>query len=355
MFWTPNGPSANLAELTYASAPETGMVQLRIWLQEAATECVDEPKVAREDRSDDMETLREIARRIRSGSKTEARLVDASEPQQGPPALDFRPAKAPPEVSSRVPLQPTDSRFRDNLAKLVHELRTPLSAIASLAEIMRDERLGPMGNDRYKSYAADIFDSAQHTLDLVAATLESAGDTADTKENSADSPQLQPTNFTAVDVDEIARSCVSCMQPIATRAGVNLEFFPANVPILQADRRAVRQMILNIVSNALRYTPTNGNISVKTDRGRNGAVILEVSDTGSGMRSADLVRALSPPDPRPVDTMPPRIRIAGGHHGIGLPLVRSLIESHGGQFAIESKPGEGTRVTLTFPAERVGS
>ena len=233
------------------------------------------------------------------------------------------------------------------LARLAHELRTPLGAIVSLAEVMRDEQLGAMGNPRYKAYAGDIHDTARHTLDLVVAMLDgavaSASDTA-APGRIAGEP---------VDLNAICSSSASAMRPIAARGGVTLEtrLDPA-LPMVRADRRSLRQIILNVVSNGLRHTAAGGRIEIATRREPGGEIILSIADSGSGMRAADIDRALGKAPAAQVVSR--RLRVAGSQSGtgIGLPLVRELTEAHGGRLEIESHPGTGTRIVIRLPADR---
>jgi two-component system, cell cycle sensor histidine kinase PleC len=355
LFWTPDGPTALATELAIVPL-DSSMAVLVIMFPTAkpqsGAECDDR------ERTQDLATLREIARRIREGTGTmpaatgakseNAAALPASAQSAWRPRLDFRPAALPPPLPSESPVSP------DALARLIHELRTPLSAIASLAEIMRDERLGTMGNERYKSYAADIHDSAQHTLGLITAMLDS-NHMAPAATRSAE-PGTQPTPIATldrVDINEIGRSCVSSMQPIAARGRVTLVLDAAEaMPLVLADRLTVRQIMFNLLSNALRFTPPAGLITMTTSQLTSGGVEIAVADTGTGMRPVDIARTRSSQGGTPGLG---RLRIAGEHggSGIGLPLVRELIEAHGGALAIQSSPGAGTRVSVVFPADRV--
>jgi len=259
--------------------------------------------------------------------------------------VTLQPDRAPP-ADSVDPAQLVSAA-----ARLAHELRTPLSAIVSLAEIMRDERLGAMGNPRYKAYAADIHDTARHTLDLIGAMLDDSRDEANAAGGAAH-PRLE---LDTVDLNDIAERCASAMQPIAARGGVTIALAPSDdVKAVLADRRAIRQIILNVLSNALRFTPKGGRITLATARRNDGTIELSVADTGSGMDPADIARALSSTTMAPA---PPRIRLAGEHagFGFGLPLVRELAEAHGGSLDIESVPEHGTRVVVILPAAGVPS
>jgi signal transduction histidine kinase len=231
-----------------------------------------------------------------------------------------------------------------DLARLAHELRTPLGAIAALAEIMRDERLGPLGERRYRSYAADIHDSAAHAMSILAAFLEGGATSHFTR--GQDAPP--PMDFVDLDIGELAKGAISSLKPLADRAGVRLDLEIAPMlPRLIADRRSLRQIINNLVSNALKFTPPRGQVVVSVSHQSTGPIMLEVADTGDGMTAAELERA------RSGAVAPASIRRRSGGTGFGLPLVRSLAAASGATLAIDSAPGKGTRVTLAFASDRV--
>jgi two-component system, cell cycle sensor histidine kinase PleC len=352
LFWTPHGPSACPVKLEIVRRGSRTLVR--------ATLATTEPAVVTEDASSrirpsdkDLATLQEIARRIRAGTDTlpvAAATPPVEPPSSLPPPLDFRqlPGVAAASLDNAA-VCAKQAMPPDALAKLAHELRTPLSAIVSLAEIMRDEQLGAMGNPRYRAYASDIHDSAQHTLDLVGTMLDSGCELA--VDSSA--PATAALTFAAINLEEIGRSCVSSMQPIGTRNGVTLTAEPTpGLPMVHADRRAIRQIILNILSNALRFTPCGGTITLSAKQRADRTLALTVADTGTGMRPAEIARALAAGT---AGNNRRQISVATGRvgSGIGLPLVRELIEAHGGALAIEGVAGQGTRVTVVFPADRV--
>jgi two-component system, cell cycle sensor histidine kinase PleC len=372
LFWTPAGPKAVTARLEAVRHEGRALVMIVIGPRASAL-MLDADPLPAPGPQDDLATLREIARRIRAGilsvqapaavetsrvdEKTIEPLVESclasstGKPAiQFPPPLKFEQLAFPfgdEEAGATPALQPSQTakkrvrRDRVNgpsaLATLAHELRTPLSAIVSLAEIMRDERLGAMGNARYKAYAGDIHDSARHTLDLVHAMVEGERDAARGKGNHRD--------FDEVDLNAIARSCGLAMQPIAARVGVEIEtdLLPSLPPVL-ANARAIRQMIFNLLSNALRYTPHGGLIKIVTRAVAGQKVQLEVTDSGSGMSQADIARILAPAGTNRANMA----SLNGNGSGIGLPLVRQLADAHGAVLEIKSDPETGTQVTITF-------
>ena len=226
-----------------------------------------------------------------------------------------------------------------HLAKLGHELRTPLSAIAVLSEIMRDERLGPPDDPRYRGYASDIHESSRQAMRVLSGFLEQA---------AAGAATGLPMDFVELDVRELTLGAVSAFAPLAEQSGVALEAdCPASLPHLIADRRSVRQMLDNLMANALKFTPPGGRITVALSYAVGGPIVLAVADTGDGMTEAELARA------RFGAVAPEPLRRRSGGTGYGLPLVRALATASGATLAIESRPRAGSRIAITFPHDRV--
>ena len=225
------------------------------------------------------------------------------------------------------------------LANMSHELRTPLNAIIGFSEMMACEVLGPMGNARYREYADAILSSGCHLLDLINEVLDLA-------KIEAGRYELTEEWLT---VNEAFEDALRLVGPRAAEKGTAIVRASAVAPDLQADRRALRQMLLNLLSNAVKFTPAGGRIALSADWGGEG-LTLRVTDTGCGI-PVERIGELAQPFVQ-VDTAMNR-RHAGT--GIGLYLTRSLIELHGGRLTIESRQGEesGTTVSLVFPAERL--
>lgn len=311
------------------------------------------PRIAR----DDAETLREISRRIREAqqevSAKAAVPVDqtvADVTLSAPDSAHVQAPKSKPAPQPTPEVQPRQAPNSDTLpslasfephtiAKLAHELKTPLTAIAAAAEIMRDERLGAMGNDKYLGYAADIHSSATHALAVIQDML--ALPAAETGHAAAP--------FSAFDLTELAGGTVSSLQPLAQQRqlSLTLDAEPGLTPI-QANATAVRQILLNLLTNALKFTPPGGDVRVVTGYLNDGAVFMVVRDTGEGMDEATLARAF---DDGP-ELMTTRF---GGGRGIGLKLVRKLAAENGAEFEIDSTPGKGTIVMLAFAKDLVGT
>ncbi|MFN3352795.1 MAG: PAS domain-containing sensor histidine kinase [Brevundimonas sp.] len=219
------------------------------------------------------------------------------------------------------------------LANMSHELRTPLNAINGFSEIMAAEMFGPLGDARYKGYAEDILRSGQHLLSLINDILDMAKIEAG-KLNL----HLEP-----VALQEVCRDAVRLMRGRAEEAGLKLFVEADDAPTIEADYRALKQVMLNLVSNAVKFTPEGGRIEVSA-RLTDGVVELAVADTGIGIAASDLDRLAQPFE-----------QVEGQHAkttqgtGLGLALSKSLVELHGGQLVLESEPGHGTTVRVRLP------
>lgn len=233
-----------------------------------------------------------------------------------------------------------DQAYRANqaksqfLANMSHELRTPLNAIMGFSEVIRDHPLGPIGHPRYAEYAGDIYDSGRHLLELVNTILDLA---------KIESGQFELDPEPVDMVAEIA-SVMRSFEIRAQRAGLSLVAASGDCPIIEADRRSVRQMLLNLISNAVKFTPSGGTVALSVVPAA-GMLVVTVRDDGPGIAAEDLPRALEPFG----QIMARKTDDENLGTGLGLPLVRALIERHGGQFSIVTAPGEGTAVSLSFP------
>ena len=221
------------------------------------------------------------------------------------------------------------SRF---LANMSHELRTPLNAIMGFSDIMRSRLFGPMP-DKYGEYSGLIHEAGSHLLDLI-------NDVLDMSKIEADRFELSREPF---DGREAVSAALRLMRLQADGAGVQLRgILPASPLEIDADRRALKQIVLNLVSNALKFTPKGGAITV-TAHGFEGVFELVIADTGVGISPEDLERL-----GRPYEQAGDNDRRAMGT-GLGLSLVRSFAELHGGEMTLESTMGEGTTVTIRLP------
>lgn len=253
---------------------------------------------------------------------------------------------APEAVATVHTSQPARQQKRGYVAKIAHELRTPLSAIVAASEVMRDEQFGPIGDERYRSYAKDIHDSAQHVLNVVNRVLA---------QRAAD-PAMEAFAFTDIDVEDLVGGMVSTMKPLAQRAGLSVsgrlenesgDDLTGHMPKVIADLTSLRQIMLNLVTNALKFTPDGGRVSVFATHEPGQGLKLGVSDTGIGMQADEVAAALAGEGQSHEGVREER------GLGIGLSLVRTLATQNGAELAIASEPGEGTIVTVRFPDSRL--
>jgi PAS domain S-box-containing protein len=227
----------------------------------------------------------------------------------------------------------TKSQF---LANMSHELRTPLNAIIGFAELMGAGVFGPLGNERYRGYANDIRQSAHHLLQLIDDILDLSRAEAGKLTVSDDLIDL------GVEID----ACVRMLSRRAEESLLGIEVRGTGLRgKLRADKRRVRQILLNLLTNAIKFTPDGGRIVVEVVRRRSGGITLAVEDTGIGMAPADIARAFEP-----------FVQLHRmGHQegtGLGLPLCQELMKLHDGRLVLTSTPGQGTRVEARFPKSR---
>jgi signal transduction histidine kinase len=225
----------------------------------------------------------------------------------------------------------TKSEF---LANVSHELRTPLNAVIGFSEIIMNQRFGP-NHASYKDYAADIHNSGSHLLSVI-------NDILDISKIEAGKLELHEE---AVDLVEIVAACHRLIAERALRGGVSLIVEPpaGKLPTVRADATKLKQVVLNLVSNAVKFTPAGGTVTVSTTAPAD-QVCIEVRDTGIGMTTAEIDVALQPF--RQVDNSHTR-KYQGT--GLGLPLAKGLIEAHGGKLEITSEPGVGTTMRVLLP------
>ena len=225
------------------------------------------------------------------------------------------------------------------LASMSHELRTPLNAIIGFSEVMRTELLGPMTNPRYRGYAKDINDSGQHLLGIVNDVLDLAKIESGTAQTRGEAP-VEPL--------PVIEAALRMIGPTAERERVAIESaIPDKLPALVVSERMLRQILLNLLSNAVKFTEAGGRVSLTAGRLPVGGLSLAVADTGIGMTTEQVRIALTPFGQ--VDNTLTR-RHAGT--GLGLPLAKAMVELHDGHMTVESRPGQGTTVTIEFPPER---
>jgi len=227
------------------------------------------------------------------------------------------------------------SRF---LATMSHELRTPLNSVLGFSQLMEQKLFGPVGNEHYEGYVRDIRRSGEHLLALI-------NDVLDLSKIEAGRLSLDEQ---VMSLAEAVKDVFSLMRDQARRAGVRLDHdIQPNVPALIADPRAVRQILLNLLGNAIRFTPAGGRVLVSINLDNRGRQMLTVSDTGVGIPENEVGQIFEP--------------FQQGHAtrrhgergtGLGLPLVRAIIKLHGGTISVHSRVDIGTTVTLRFPVRR---
>jgi two-component system, cell cycle sensor histidine kinase PleC len=228
------------------------------------------------------------------------------------------------------------SRF---LAQMSHELRTPLNAILGFSEVMKNELFGAHAVRAYKDYSNDIHNSGVHLLGLINEILDLSRIEAGRYE----------LNEESVALTQVAEECRHLLKLRASNRGMVIhDLFEPDMPRLWADERAVRQICLNLLSNAIKFTPQAGEVWLKVGWTAAGGQYFSVRDNGPGIPESEI--------PIVIDTFGQgsnAIKSAEQGAGLGLPIVKSLIELHGGTFSLKSKLREGTEVIVTFPPERV--
>lgn len=244
---------------------------------------------------------------------------------------DMKQAREDAELASRA-----KTEF---LANMSHELRTPLNAIIGFSDLMRQETFGPLGASQYGDYIQDIYQSGTHLLHVI-------NDILDLSKVEAGKLDLDETE---INLSDLVDRCVRLVMPRADENG--LELFnnsEKNLPPVIADDRKLKQVLINLLSNAVKFTEAGGTITVDASYSSQTGPVIRITDTGVGMEAEAIPRALEVFGQ--VDSTLSR-KFEGT--GLGLPLTRSLVELHGGTFAIESRPGVGTTVTVSLPEERV--
>lgn len=254
--------------------------------------------------------------------------IDISERKAAERAL--REAKEVAEAGNR-----TKTEF---LASMSHELRTPLNAVMGFADVMKVEMLGPIGNPKYLEYAEDIRSSAEHLLNII-------NDMLDVSTIEAGRLDLAEGD---VDVDRLVEDVIRLMRGRAASAEVAIVWNPVpGLPLLRGDERRLKQVLINVLSNSVKYTPPDGEVVIEAGLLDGGAIALTVADPGIGMTEEEIAVAKA------------RFgRIQGAANrkhagtGLGLPLAIELTKLHAGTLDLTSMPGEGTKVTIAFPPWR---
>jgi len=234
------------------------------------------------------------------------------------------------------------ARAKDSfLAHVSHELRTPLNAIMGFSEVMRAEIFGSLGSERYRGYAVHIHESGSHLLEIINEIL-------DLSKVEAGKFELAEEPFALARALDV---CIRLIQPQARLHDIEiLADIEADLPWLLGDEVRVKQIVFNLLSNSVKFTPRGGRVCVSARRAHHGGLTITVEDNGIGMTPEDIPRALAPFGQ--IESAMWKTRHGGGT-GLGLPLVKAFAELHGASFAIDSARGIGTSVTVSFPAARL--
>jgi signal transduction histidine kinase len=225
------------------------------------------------------------------------------------------------------------------LAAMSHELRTPLNAVIGFSEIIKNETFGPVGSVEYREYAGDIHGSGQHLLDLINDILDLSKIESGVQELFEDD----------IEVPKVAETVLRLVRQRAKEREVELELdLPDGLPLLNADERKVKQILANLLTNAVKFTDSGGTVTLRAWCRADSGFVIQVADTGIGIAPDDIPKALA--KFAQVDSDLNR-KFEGT--GLGLPLTKALVELHGGCLDLQSQVGVGTTVTVRFPAARI--
>lgn len=227
------------------------------------------------------------------------------------------------------------------VANMSHEFRTPLNAIIGFAQVLRDEMFGPLGSPRYRSYVADILESGEHLLELVNDILDLA---------KADVGRLE-LEESEVAVPLLIEQSLRFVRDRAARERIAMETRVENhLPSVRGDNRRLRQLLLNLLTNSVKFTPHGGAIVITASLNADGGVEIAIADNGIGMSADEIKIAM---EPFGQIQRRRRGRIEGT--GLGLPIARRIAEMHGGTLELESAPGKGTTAYVRLPARRTAA
>jgi len=225
------------------------------------------------------------------------------------------------------------------LANMSHELRTPLNAILGYSEMLKMEMFGPLGDNRYGDYADNIMQSGNHLKSLI-------GNMLDITKIEAGHETLEESSFS---IEGVVNQCKKILfESVVDKEQILHVSVPDDLPNLYADRGKIRQVLINLIFNAHKFTPVGGRISVRAGLRNNGMLFLDVEDNGKGIAPEDIEKVM-----RLFGRVEGDAMVAKDGTGLGLPLSNALVRLHGGTMEIDSALGKGTRVRITFPSERV--
>ncbi|MGH6827603.1 MAG: sensor histidine kinase [Rhizomicrobium sp.] len=226
------------------------------------------------------------------------------------------------------------------LASMSHELRTPLNAILGFSEVMKEESLGPLDNPRYRAYVTHIHDSGKHLLGIINDVLDLA---------KIEAGKMSLDRAAEFELAPAISAALAMLKSLSEKFAVTLnEEIAGDRVTLIGMERMIRQIVINLVGNAIKFTPPGGMVTLTGRPKGDGSYDVTVRDTGVGMNPSEMALALIPFGQN-------GNRLSSRHDGtgLGLPLAKAMVELHGGSFKIESAPEHGTVVTMTFPPARV--
>ncbi|HEY0267010.1 MAG TPA: HAMP domain-containing sensor histidine kinase [Rhizomicrobium sp.] len=228
------------------------------------------------------------------------------------------------------------------LANMSHELRTPLNAIMGFSEVMKDQHLGPVHNARYLGYAADIHASGRYLLGIINDILDLSK--IEAGKMSLDNAEIFPLR-------QALEGSLAICAPLGEKYGVTVTAsLPPEHVRLMAVERMIRQILINLVGNAIKFTPAGGRVEVRGAAAEGGGYTLFVQDSGIGMTEDDIEKALTP-----FGQIENKMTATHNGTGLGLPLAKAMLELHEGSLSIRSIPHHGTTIALHFPAGRISS
>lgn len=238
-------------------------------------------------------------------------------------------------IDAKIEAESASRIKSDFLANMSHELRTPLNAIIGFSEVIADEVFGPVGSDRYSSYAKDINVSGQHLLRLI-------NDVLDLSKIEAGAFTISEANFDLAPAMHTVQR-LTAERAVKKKIVMNWETQP-HVSTLRSDERLLQQILINLVTNAIKFTPEGGRIDIGVQLTNDRKIAIRVADTGIGMSAEQVAIAL-----KPFGQIPQQMTARNEGTGLGLPLCQRFAEMLGGHLTIESRPGHGTTASVILP------